>query len=319
METSVSEGNRSFRFGRKRLPRSFNIITVNRRLRGILVALSCLLVLATEPRAEQGASSIRDVTGAIAKGADGAGRRQAIVDRLKTIGVEYALQEFTNKKGVAGTNVVATVKGGTGGVVLIGAHYDRVEAGHGVLDNGASCAVLLELLDALKRRGLTNYTVQAVFFDLEEGGLDGSQAYFDLGRAELQPKPAFAINLDIFGYGNAFFATASPPDGRLARLLRSAAETGGIAVRFADAARYPLSDHHNMIAAGIETLGIALIDGAEVDAIMAGGPGPRPRVLTIIHTPKDAIDVLNAAEVEKGTQAIERLLRLVDGGGTSDR
>ena len=57
-----------------------------------------------------------------------------------------------------------------------------------------------------------------------------------------------------------------------------------------------------------------LIDGAEIDAVMAGGQGPPPRVLTIIHTPKDAIDVLNVAEVEKGTQAIERLVRLVDSG-----
>lgn len=280
---------------------------------GILAGLACLLLLAHEPRAEQ-ASSIRDVTAAIAQGADSGGRRQAIVERLKAIGVEYKLQEFTNKKGLAGTNVVATVKGGPAGVVLVGAHYDRVTVGQGVLDNGASCAVLLELLDALKRREMRNYTVQAVFFDLEEGGLDGSQAFFDLVRAGSQPKPAFAINLDIFGYGESFFATASLPEGRLARSLGRAAEASGIAVRFADAARYPLSDHHNMIAAGIETLGIALIDGAEIDAVMAGGQGPPPRVLTIIHTPKDAIDVLNVAEVEKGTQAIERLVRLVDSG-----
>lgn len=277
----------------------------------ILTALACLLLLAPAPRAQQ-APSIRDVTAAIAKGTDSAGRRQAIVERLKAIGVEHKLQEFTTKKGLAGTNIVATVKGGPGGVVLIGAHYDRVAEGHGVLDNGASCAVLLELLDALKRRGLANYTVQAVFFDLEEGGLDGSQAYFDLGRAELQPKPAFAINLDIFGYGNAFFATASKPEGRLAQSLSRAARASGIAVRFADAARYPLSDHHNMIAAGIETLGIALIDEAEVDAVMAGGQGPPPRVLTIIHTPKDDIDVLKVADVAKGILAIERFLRLVD-------
>lgn len=52
------------------------------RLPGILVALACLLVLAHEPRIEQ-ASSIRDATAAIAKGADTNGRRQAIVDRLE--------------------------------------------------------------------------------------------------------------------------------------------------------------------------------------------------------------------------------------------
>ena len=51
-----------------------------------------------------------------------------------------------------------------------------------------------------------------------------------------------------------------------------------------------------------------------VDAIMSGGQGPLPRVLTIMHTPKDANDVLNAAEVAAGPLGIERLLRLVDSG-----
>ena len=281
---------------------------------GLLAGLAGVLLLASEPRAAQNASSIREVTTAIAQGADGTGRREAIVDRLRAISVDHTLQEFRNKKGVAGTNIVATVKGGSAGVVLIGAHYDRVPEGHGVLDNGASCAVLLELVEALKRRAMTNYAVQAVFFDLEEGGLDGSQAFLDLVRAGSQPKPVFAMNLDIFGYGDTFFATASQPKGRLARALSTSAQASGIAVRLADEGHYPLSDHHNMIAAGIETLGIALIDGSEVDAVMAGGNGPPPRVLTIIHTAKDAIGVLNAAEVARGALAIERLLRLVDSG-----
>ena len=203
------------------------------RLSAILVALACFLLLATDPRAQQ-ASSVRDVTAAIATGADSAGRRQAIVERLKAIGIEHKLQEFTNKKGVAGTNSVATVKGGAANVVLIGAHYDRVTVGQGVLDNGASCAVLLELLDALKQRLLLSHTVEAVFFDLEEGGLDGSQAFFDVVRSGNEPKPAFAINLDVFGYGNTFFATTSHPDGRLARSLGLAARASGLTVRFAD-------------------------------------------------------------------------------------
>ena len=263
-------------------------------------------------RQEQ-ASSLREVAATIAKGTDSNGRRQAIVDRLKTIGVNHKLDEFTTKKGLAGTNIVATVPGGSMGVILIGAHYDRVSVGQGVIDNGVSCAALLELLANVQRRGTRNYTIQVAFFDLEEGGLDGSQAYFDMAHGEGRSKPAFAINLDLFGYGDTFFATASQPDGRLARALIRSAQASKIAVRFADSAHYPLSDHHNMIAAGIETLGIALIDGAEVDAIMAGGQA-LPRVFTIIHTPKDAIEVLNATEVATAIVAIERLLTLVDSG-----
>jgi hypothetical protein len=70
-----------------------------------------------------------------------------------------------------------------------------------------------------------------------------------------------------------------------------------------------------MMSAGIETLGIALIDGKEVDTILGRGQpsdGP-PKVLTIIHTSRDVLEVLNLQEIEKGAVALERFVRLVDG------
>ena len=81
---------------------------VSRRRLPVFLAVSCTLLLANEPRAEQ-ASSIRDVTAAISKGADSTGRRQAIVDRLKAIGVEYKLEEFANKAGRAAGDEVDAV------------------------------------------------------------------------------------------------------------------------------------------------------------------------------------------------------------------
>jgi aminopeptidase S len=158
-------------------------------------------------------------------------------------------------------------------------------------------------------------TVRVVFFDLEEVGLLGSKAYF--ARTANEPRPAYAANLDIFSYGDAFFITASNAVGPLTAKFQKAAADSGLDIRMSSPAQYPDSDHQSMIAAGIETLGIGLIDKAEVDPVLAivggGAPqGPPPRVLTIIHTARDTMEVFRAEDVEKGAVAIERFVRSLD-------
>src|SRR5262249_23167120 len=133
--------------------------------------------------------------------------------------------------------------------LLLGAHYDRVAQGQGAVDNAASCAVVIELLTAFKAKPLENYSVRAVFFDLEEGGLVGSQAY--IAKIRAGGLPALAVNLDIFAYGDTFFANPSAPGGRLATALQQAAEQSSVQVRFVtERNQYPASDHRPMMAAG---------------------------------------------------------------------
>ena len=107
----------------------------------------------------------------------------------------------------AGVNLVVTLPGRESRVILVGAHYDRVEVGQGAVDNAASCAVLIELIAAFKASPLGRYTLQFVFFDQEERGLLGSRAYF----ATKTNRPAYAVNLDVFAYGEALFATTRRP------------------------------------------------------------------------------------------------------------
>jgi len=69
-----------------------------------------------------------------------------------------------------------------------------------------------------------------------------------------------------------------------------------------------------MISAGIETLGIALIDVSEIDGVLkaiAGGRGQLPKILTVIHTKNDTIDKVREAEMEKGVALVERIIRRV--------
>lgn len=280
------------------------------------IRLWIVLLLAAQPAWPQQASRFRDDTAAIAAGADSSERRRALTARLDALGIEYRLQEFEDRRQRKGTNVIARLGANAataGKSILVGAHYDRVAQGQGAVDNAASCAVLLDLLARLKARPLESYGITAVFFDLEEGGLSGSQAYFVPGDGK--QLPAYALNLDIFGYGDAIFATSSNAQGTLASAMEQAASNLKFALRMTLPAEYPASDHRSMIGAGIETLGVALIDAREVDVVLnvlARRSTELPPVLTIIHTPKDTIDAIRAEEVEKAIPVLEQTLRLLD-------
>jgi Zn-dependent M28 family amino/carboxypeptidase len=251
------------------------------------------------------------VTG-IANAAGGAERRQAITGFIATEGLEFRLEEFVDRRMRNGTNIVVTIPGKSEASIVIGAHYDRVAVGTGALDNGASCAVLLELLRLFKAKPLTTHTLRVVFFDLEEGGLGGSQAHFAANAAQ---RPDYGINLDIFGYGNAFYATASVEEGPLAAALRQAVSEGDVPLRLFPVAQYPGTDHESMIRHGIETLSISLLDADEIDSVVAvitGQSKTIPPVLATIHTPKDSLEVIRPADVAKALPIVERLIRLVD-------
>jgi hypothetical protein len=240
-------------------------------------------------------------------------RRDAIVAQLGTLGVEPELEPFGEGR-AAGTNVLVTLPGsGAGKTIVIGAHLDRVGVGRGAVDNGASCAVLIELIAAFKASPLARSTLRVVFFDREENGLVGSRMHFSTPghRAD------HAVNLDVFAYGDTIFATASRPDGLLLRSLRAVGEATGLPVRDVPPDRYPGSDHQTMINAQIETLGVALVDKADVDGIVAMDPrkmvaGTGPRVLRIIHTPNDTMAEVRVEQMMRGLALVEALIRRVD-------
>ncbi len=67
----------------------------------------------------------------------------------------------------------------------------------GAIDDGASCAVLLELGSALKAQPLEHTEVKLVFFSGEEIGMEGSRAYVAQGLD--RSLPLQVINLDGIG------------------------------------------------------------------------------------------------------------------------
>lgn len=91
-------------------------------------------------------------------------------------------------------NVILTIPGKSDQVIVVGAHYDRVDT-HGVDDNGSGISVLLE--SALRQVGQEPpCTIRYIFFGAEEEGMEGSQYYVKSLSQEDQEKILCMVNVD---------------------------------------------------------------------------------------------------------------------------
>jgi Zn-dependent M28 family amino/carboxypeptidase len=256
----------------------------------------------------------------IVAGKDSAERGAAITRQLEKLEVKVRTQPF-EKQNRRGTNIIVDLPSSNPAAktLMIGAHYDRVAVGQGAVDNAASCVMQLELLPRLKKSPLKNFNLQIAFWDLEEGGLTGSQAYVDAARAddgdELKLPDAY-INFDIFGYGDTLWVMSPKDDTPLSDAARTAGRDAKFPVRIG--AKYPPSDHLSFIRGGVPTIAVSLIDGAEIDGVIqmisgaAAKGDKRPRIFEIIHSPNDTIDKVDANAVEKALPVVEQILRQFD-------
>ncbi|MBC6430046.1 M28 family peptidase [Nostoc sp. HG1] len=120
--------------------------------------------------------------------------RTYITTELTKLGWKPKLEKFSEGVNIfaerPGTNKAAKA-------ILVGAHYDTVALSPGADDNASGVAVVLEIARLLRSRP-TPRTLQLAFFDQEEAGLLGSQAFVSK-TARLQNLSG-AIVMDMVGY-----------------------------------------------------------------------------------------------------------------------
>lgn len=248
---------------------------------------------------------------ATSEGEDSAQRGAAILKRLQDMGLAHREQAFA-AGALSGRNIVADVGGPESApLLLIGAHFDRVAAGRGATDNASGVAAVLELAAAFQARALANHRVQVAFWDLEERGLLGSQAWIAAAGAR---RPALYINFDVFGWGDTLWMMSETPDGPLAAEAASAARTA--ALPFRAGPEYPPTDHRAFLQAGIPAVSFSRVDGGEIDGVLqvyAGkAPAVLPKVARVIHSANDTMAQLDAASVPQALQVIEAAIRAWD-------
>lgn len=132
-----------------------------------------------------------------------------LVDQLSDF-AEPLVEDF-RQPFAEGTNVLAVIPGGelTDEYVVLGAHYDHLgrdcptstpgdDVCNGAADNAAGVAAVLEIGRRLAEDGPPRRSVILAFWDAEEDGLLGAEAYVDDPPVPLDQTTAY-LNWDIQG------------------------------------------------------------------------------------------------------------------------
>ena len=248
---------------------------------------------------------------AISAGDSNAARALAITDQLEAMGIAWRTEAF-EIDGQTGKNLVADLGGKADApLLLIGAHYDRVDKGQGATDNASGSATALALAAALQAKPLQNHRLQVVLWDLEEKGLLGSRAWVATPERE---KPALYVNFDVFGWGDTLWMMAPTADEPLAVLLATQSKTAGL--NFSAGDKYPPTDHLAFLKAGWPAVSFSLVGSDEIDSILqvfsGQKPDSMPKVMQVIHSTRDTVDEVDASDVPLALKVLENGLRQWD-------
>ncbi len=126
---------------------------------------------------------------------------------------EMTLKDIFGEVGCAGTllteqpvkrqklgNVICTLQGTSDSVIIVGAHFDHVAVGDGVVDNWSGASLLPSLYQSLK--GVPRkHTILFIGFAAEEEGLVGSEFYVKQLTSEQASKIQAMVNMDSLGLG----------------------------------------------------------------------------------------------------------------------
>jgi len=119
-------------------------------------------------------------------------------------------------KGSKSPNLICTLKGSSDSTIVVGAHFDFIDNGSGVVDNWSGASLLPSFYESLAATP-RKHTLVFVAFTGEEQGLMGSRAFVkQLGPRSADVKAM--INLDTVGLGQTL-VWLSHADPQLAKWL----------------------------------------------------------------------------------------------------
>jgi hypothetical protein len=103
-------------------------------------------------------------------------------------------------KRVPQPNLICIVPGETAQQIVVGAHFDHVDAGHGVIDNWSGASLLPTLFQSISQSP-RRHTFVFIGFAGEERGMLGSETYVKQLSPQQRAGIQAMINLDSLGLG----------------------------------------------------------------------------------------------------------------------
>ena len=194
-------------------------------------------------------------------------------------------------------NLVLTKKGTSDETVVIGAHYDKVDEGCGIMDNWSGVVILAHLYRTLSS-GMTHKTFVFVAFDSEGKGLRGSAAMVKAIAKEDRPKYCSMVNLDSFGLGYPLILenASTPSMTKFAKDLGSDLKVTVQTISLPGAAD---ADSSSFKSKDIPAITMSALNNTWPD---------------YMHTSKDKIDIINPGSIRLGYQFNLQYIAKIDAG-----
>lgn len=196
-----------------------------------------------------------------------------------------------------GTNIVATLPATTktSATVLVGAHFDSIETSPAAGDNGTGTALVLAAARYFADQPERSWRYLFVFFDEEETGLIGSQAFANKIRTE-QLDVRAVHNFDLVSWdedGDGAVELWSPDPG-LQALYEQVGEERGVLVQSVE---FGSSDHASFIGINLPTVGVS-------EEFVSGDFNPH------YHTPEDTAEKVDYAYMKRISQLAFEVLSI---------
>jgi aminopeptidase S len=225
--------------------------------------------------------------------------RQATLEKLFTE-VGCSGEYFTTQKvpGSRSPNLICTLKGTDpeAGVIVVGGHYDFIDAGIGAIDDWSGSVMLPSLYESLKGQPRRHDYV-FIAFAAEEKGLVGSREYVNKLKREQRAAIKAMINLECLGITPPGI-WASRADPKLLESYTRVISSLKIPPKAVNVERVGDDDSHSFRDAKIPTLTIHSLT---------------QETWRMLHSPRDEVSAINAEDYYDAYRAAALLLAYLDG------
>lgn len=253
------------------------------------------------------------------------GRLATVKAQLEASGLAYTVEDFEGKRPppARGYNVVVRTGPESGREILLTAHYDAVvlpedKLVDGAIDNAGSVVALIET--AKRVAGRTRHTVRLILTDQEELGLIGAKAWI---AAHGVGNVGAVINADVNGNGQTLIYGLNNGPQSIFMIDALKAVCAERAVSCMDFPEYPPSDDQAFAAAGAPVISIAHQPKGEAEKLRAfllnpptalapPDPASIPEVFTLIHTPNDALALVEPETLAQAADIFTALVMKLD-------
>ncbi len=194
-------------------------------------------------------------------------------------------------------NLICVLPGKTDSVILVGAHFDHVDVGDGVVDNWSGASMLPSLYQALNTEP-RRHTFIFLAFAGEEKGLVGSRFYVKNLSSDRVAKIDAMVNLDTLGLGPTE-VWVSRSDEKLVRALNGLAQTMKLPLTGANVDGVGESDEASFVDRKVATITIHSLTR---------------ETLPVLHSPKDRYTAIHFDDYYNSYRLLSGYLVLLDDG-----